>query len=233
MEFSQIPSKRKSTAVAEKILDKIRGGEYKTGDKLPSEREISLQMGVGRSSIREAVSALRILGIVETKAGEGSYVTTTNENLNLTSELSEIFEKCESPYEILLARKTIEPSVAELAIERANSEGIEKLETVLEKMEEAVSKKDHTKYLEQHKKFHVAIAKATRNYGIEAVITTLLDLMEQDLWQGVAYDYLAPNTEKGITKDLKFHTKIFEAIQTGDKRLCKQWFEKHFDHLFP
>lgn len=233
MDFTKIPSKRKSTAVAEQLIEKIKSGEFKSGDKLPSEREISQQMGVGRSSIREAVSALRILGIVETKAGEGSYIATTNENLNLTSELSEIFEKCESPYEILVARQTIEPSVAELAIERANSERIEKLKTVLEKMTEAAYKMDHTKYLELHKEFHLSIAKATRNSGIEAVVFTLLDFMEQDLWHGVEYDYLVPNTKKGVIRDLEIHSKIFEAIEKRDKPLCRKRFKKHFDDLLP
>ena len=77
MEFEkikQVKFQRKSTIIAEQILEKIKHGEYKSGAKIPPERTLAEQMGVGRPSIREAISALQIVGILESRPGDGSYV---------------------------------------------------------------------------------------------------------------------------------------------------------------
>lgn len=72
--FERLVSKKKSEHVVEQILEAIKSGRYGPGDKLPPEEEIAKLTGVSRPSVREALGALRLIGILETKVGDGTYV---------------------------------------------------------------------------------------------------------------------------------------------------------------
>ena len=80
--FSNISSKKVYEQVIEQIQESIFNGELKKGDKLPSERELSEQMRVSRTSIREALRVLETLGVVESKQGEGNFVCSNIKNSN-------------------------------------------------------------------------------------------------------------------------------------------------------
>ncbi|MDR7465382.1 MAG: GntR family transcriptional regulator, partial [Armatimonadota bacterium] len=74
MPFQRILTKKKSTHVAEQILQAIMSGQYRVGDRLPPERVLAEEMGVSRPSVREALSALQIVGVVASRVGDGTYV---------------------------------------------------------------------------------------------------------------------------------------------------------------
>ena len=84
MPFKHIEEpKKKSVNVAEEIMRAIREGEFKPGENLPAERKMAAQMGVSRNSIREALSALQIVGMVESKAGSGNYVASYDKKVDI------------------------------------------------------------------------------------------------------------------------------------------------------
>jgi DNA-binding FadR family transcriptional regulator len=86
MSFDKLPTYRfqkRSSIIAEQIVNKIRSGEYPQGSRLPPERAIAEQMGVGRPSVREAISALQIAGLLESRPGDGTYVQQSNDTENL------------------------------------------------------------------------------------------------------------------------------------------------------
>ena len=81
MPFQEVgQAKKKATYVAEQIIDAIKQGAYQIGDKLPSERDIAKQMKVSRNSVREALSALQILGVIESRPGTGTYIRNSVKN---------------------------------------------------------------------------------------------------------------------------------------------------------
>ncbi len=91
MEFRRLDQTRfrsKSSIIADQILQMIRCGELNAGEKLPPERIIAEQLGVSRPSVREAISALQIVGILETRPGDGTYVTRSSAMDELTQPLS-------------------------------------------------------------------------------------------------------------------------------------------------
>lgn len=82
--FNSIASKKVYEQVIEQIQYKILNGELKKGDKLLSERELSEQMNVSRTSIREAIRVLETMGVIESRQGEGNFICTNIENFNRT-----------------------------------------------------------------------------------------------------------------------------------------------------
>jgi GntR family transcriptional repressor for pyruvate dehydrogenase complex len=112
MAFQKIATKRKSVRVAEQITEAIRKNVYNTGDRLPPERLIAEQMGVSRPSVREALSALQIAGVLESRAGDGTYVVSRADRQDAGILL---LEEEESPVEALEARRVIERAIAQAA----------------------------------------------------------------------------------------------------------------------
>ena len=136
MVFEKVETKRKHLYVAEQILRAIKEGIYKPEDKLPPERVLAEEMGVSRNSIREALSALQVLNIVESRTGDGTYVKKSVEKVDIESQILPILEESESPFKIFEARSALELGVVELAIDNASSEDIGRIEDALNHMRE-------------------------------------------------------------------------------------------------
>jgi len=104
--------------IVEQVLDLIKEGKLKPGDKLPPEQVLAENFGTSRPSVREALSALEILGITESRGGKGNFIKDTPRSPLYEQEVMEL-EKEESPFEILEARKAVEIEIAELAGKKA------------------------------------------------------------------------------------------------------------------
>lgn len=219
--------KKKSVHIAEKILELIKSGELKAGDKLPSEREIAKQLGVSRPPVREAISALELTGMVKSISGDGTYVQEpVKEDFGRSQTLS-ILEESESPFEALRVRRAYEASNVEIAIEKATDEDISRLEEILWEMAEAVDTRDLDKYFSVNSDFHLAIAAATHNSLMEKILGYLLDITNQKLWKEAVQKYFADHEHVG--EYLKRHQKMLSAIKDKDKELAKEEIRRHFD----
>jgi len=111
--LTQTRFKKKSSFIADQILRLINSGRYKVGTKLPSERIITEQMGVSRPSLREAISALQIVGILETRPGDGTYVSAPAATEDLMRQALTVLEEHDSPFENMQARKAMEIGAAQ------------------------------------------------------------------------------------------------------------------------
>lgn len=231
MPFERIEHKKRSVYAVEQIIKVIQDGLYKVGDKLPPERVIAEKTGVSRSSVREAFSALKIVGIVESRAGDGTYVKGSPENANGESHILSVLKENESPSDVLETRRVFEDSIIEFAVDRATDVDIAGIESVLKRMGELADIEDYRRYLEAHRDFHLAIARATRNPVIERVICLLLDLMRQQLWQEVEEDYYLPKDEQHIKESLEKHHQIYAAIKDKDAKLAREKMREHLDIL--
>jgi len=228
--LTQEPFKRKSSVIAEQLLEMIRSGEIQVGNKLPPERIIGEQMGVSRPSVREAISALQISGILETRPGDGTYVVRSPVADSEPDSVIAVLETSDSPYDILQARKAVEIGVVRLAIETATDEDLASLEkTWLERVEKGRTG-NFEAYTMYGKDFHLSIAKATRNRVIIDMMDRLLDAMQQPLWVNMRKAYYERNPSH-IDEMLDVHNAIVNAIIDRDVEKAVQAIEADFDHV--
>jgi len=220
-------TKKKSTNVAEQIIEAISKGRYQVGDRLPPERKIAEEMGVSRVPVREALSALQIVGIVEIVVGEGTYIRRSAESTLVKSQALSLLEENESPFEAYRARKIFEAAIIDTAIDQAAQEDLTKIEGVLKRMDEAVDRKDFNGYFKANRDFHLAIAQATNNSPMRNIVDYLLSILDQQIWKEAAQKYFS-NYEH-IKEYLQRHHRIFEAIKDKDKKRARTEIESHFD----
>jgi GntR family transcriptional repressor for pyruvate dehydrogenase complex len=225
MTFKKLESKPKSAYVIDQIVRAIQEGEYKIGERLPSERIIAEQIGVSRPSVREALISLQLAGIVERRQGNGTFIRGSKKRaisraysfLEETKNISEIFE----------LQKVLEIGVAELATEKAEVQNFTEIENALNQMRIAIEEKDCDKWFAGDRAFHLAIAKATANSLIEKQINSLIDRMNRDAWRESKRYYLESQSEY-LNQSFEDHRQILDALKRKDKKLVKNIMEKHF-----
>ena len=126
--------------IARQIAAAVQQEQFKVGDRLPPERTLAEELNVSRASVREALSALEILGIVESRTGNGTFVRRLpTEWTYLGTIFEEFFAREDSPREVLEARRLLEPMVAQLAAERATNEQLSQIEQALQALAHAVA----------------------------------------------------------------------------------------------
>jgi len=226
--ITQIKFKSKSSIIAEQILELIRTGEYPVSSKLPPERIIAEQMGVSRPSVREAISALQIVGILETHPGDGTYISKPLVGEHLSLQVQTILDQSDSPYEIIRARKAIESGVIRQAIKTANEADIRNIREAWGKKHEKGLIGDYDAYTKQGKDFHLAIAQATNNNLIVAIMDRLLSVTNQPLWRNMRCRYYEQNPKR-IEPMMDVHKKIVAAFEERDAEKAIQALEEDLD----
>ncbi len=230
MEFKKIETKKKSTYAAEQIVEAIRRGDYQVGDKLPSEREIAEQMGVSRPSVREAISALQIVGILESRPGDGTYVVKALTDFEEEYSALLLLEQSESLSEAFEARRVLEESVIRLACEKAAPEDIEDVARVLEEMKQAAQEQNFEALMETNRRFHWAIAEATHNSLLLRALEPLLEVMRQRLPRELRGKYYREDAQK-FEETYEMHQRIFDALAARHVTQAVQAMIRHFDIL--
>jgi len=230
MQIEKIESKKKSMFVAEKILEAIQSGEYKKGDKLPAERIIAKEMKVGRSSVREAMTVLQTLGIVQRRAGDGNYVRRLPEDKDIKIEALSILKQNASPFEILDARRIIERGIVESAVERATPEEITQIEELFESMSEVVKQRDYNQYFNLNQEFHLAVARACKNPTVVSLLRFLFESMGQKLYAEMRKSCFLVD-KRHAERSLANHKKIIIGFAKKDKKCAIRGIEKDCDEL--
>lgn len=234
MQFEKIKRtkfKRKSSFVADQILKQIKNGPYKPGTKLPPERVLAEQMEVGRPSVREAISALQIVGILESRPGDGSYVTDSIGFDELMLSAFDVLEESDSPFDILQVRKAIEIGIIYLAIKMATDEDIQEIKSAWKQKYERGKKGDYAGFIGYGREFHIAIARAAKIQAVEAVMEKLLKITHQPLWVHMRQNYYTEDPTR-IEPMLELHNDIMRALEERNAEVAIRLIEKHFDlHL--
>jgi len=158
MEFKKVNRKRAYMEIVEQIRDLISSGEVKPGDRLPTERELASSFGVARPTVREAFSALEVLGLIDVRVGSGAYVTGSSNSITATT--IEMVNG-ESPVDLYEVRMVIEPLAARKAAEYASDESVDKIEETLQAMQEQLEITGFS--FELDRSFHMQIAEASGN----------------------------------------------------------------------
>lgn len=229
--FEKVPQvrfKSKGAIIAEQILANIRSGEYPAGVKLPAERVIAEQMGVSRPSLREAISALQIVGIIESRPGDGNYIAQDLAIDDISFQVKTLLEESDSPYEILQARKVIETGTVRMAIKEATDADIRAIRTAWEQKYKIGLSGDYKAYTRLGKELHLSIARATQNRIIISVVDRLLNITGQSLWQNMRKTYYEKDPSR-IAQMMDIHDRIVNAIQARNSEEAIRALEADFD----
>ena len=209
--------------IVEQIRDLIKEGRLKPGDKLPPEQILAEKFGTSRPSVREALSALEILGITESRGGKGNFIKD-NLNTSLYEQEFRELEEEESPFEILEARKAVETEIVGLAAKKATKEDIVSIRESLDKMKSAIT--NIPGIMEFDREFHINIAKAAHNSLLFSMMTYLADLLKEKLWINLKEkSWSIPGRPQ---KYFEEHTEIFSAIKNKDSEDARK---RMYDHL--
>jgi len=226
--FTPVKAKRVYMQIVDQIINLIRRGEFPDGAQLPPERELAEQLGVSRASLREALSALQILGLVETKPGQGTFICAEKIPSLLQFDASWLYEDEESPFTILQARKTVEPHIAALAATQRSEAALKRLEEILDSVEADPS--DRNIFTEGDRKFHKAIAEATGNPVLLSMMWIVYELMGQKLWLALMMDSTLA-TPGRLQEALAEHRRIYEAIKAQDKEAAAARMREHLESV--
>ncbi len=220
--------KKKSSLIAEQILNLIKTGVYKPESKLPAERIIAEQMNVGRPSVREAISALHIAGILESRPGDGTYVAMHPPiDYPIDSALS-VLEESDSPFEALQARKAMEIGVVYLAIKNATKEDIRRIKAAWVKKCDNARSGNLADFIRHGWEFHRAIAEATGSRAIVSITEGLLKMTHQSLWVHMREQFYRQDPRR-VEPMIKLHDDIVKSIEARDSEKAIKLIEAHYD----
>jgi DNA-binding FadR family transcriptional regulator len=220
--------------IADRIATEIRVGQLKPGDRLPSERELARRLEVGRSSVREAIAALQVKGVVETRPGSGSFVAHDAPDrvqdlaLSLGGETVAVADA--SPTALLEARATFEPRIARLAAQRGQRDPYaEELLSVMEAATDRDNPRARADWHDADRMFHRQIAVMTGNPVLVAVAGYIAELMDQPLWQRLRDEAVAVRDRMQV--HLAEHRMIYDGIAAGDPEVTEFYASQHIQRV--
>lgn len=213
--------KRLSDSVAEQILTMITMEKrFQPGDKLPNENELSKELEISRTTLREAVRALVANGILEIQRGRGTFVTQgiDTDNLKFLTPLKDAEVNAGDLYEM---RLIFEPEAAYYAALRASDAELERILFYGRKVEEKIQSKEDRTEVEQL--FHRSIAKATHN----EFMNQLMPVIYQGIGQGVT---LSRQKEMAVKDTLNDHRLIMEFMEARNAEGARSAMRIHILH---
>lgn len=226
--FERIANQRIYQQIIDQISRMIREGSLKPGDRLPPERQLAEEFGVSRAAVREALSALGLMGLVEVRAGEGTYVrSVTEEGLVTPLAMLLTMERDEAlGLELLEIRAALEAEGAYLAAQRRECEDLAAMEAALRRMEIAMA--DGHLGDEADWQFHHAIAAASGNALLIQIMRTLSDSMRESLQRYRERLLRIPSMERSLLEE---HQGILEAIRDRDSELAHARMRTHIERV--
>ena len=209
--------------VIEVIKDKIKKGKIKKGDKLPSEREMAESLGLSRASVREALRALEVIGLIESIQGAGNYIRTNFDN-SLIEPLSLMFMLQESSVkEMYDLRETLELQCVKLSARYIEENELGLLTAILNRMYIAKTEEES---LELDIEFHYLIAKTSRNMLLINVLEVLSQLMDEFIRKSRMQILHEGNTRENL---LEIHENLLRALKCREEAKASQAMKEHFD----
>ncbi|HTU55884.1 MAG TPA: FadR/GntR family transcriptional regulator [Acetobacteraceae bacterium] len=216
MPLVAVTTSRLYQAVADQIGQLIRAGEYRPGDRLPPERDLSRQLNVSRPVVREAMVALEIAGFVEVRGGSGVYVRTA-------TPPTRVPDAGAGPYEAFVARRAIEGEIAAAAADSATDADLAELTAAVAQMRAA----DHTRVAVDpgDRRFHLALAAASQNAVFADVLRFIWDEL---LNRGPIWAKLRERRAVRPTR-VDEHEAILRAVAARDPDRARHALHAHLD----
>jgi GntR family transcriptional repressor for pyruvate dehydrogenase complex len=220
-EFEAIRRSKVYEEVARR-LEQLIVERMKPGDMLPPERELAESFGVSRSSVRDAIRRLELVGMVEPRQGSGTVVREVSTD-NLINPLTAVLvQKRKLVVELLDVRKMLEPPLASRAASHASGNDIAELEDILRRQDEKLRRGDPA--IEEDNEFHYAIAMASDNSVVLKVLDVLMDLLRETRERAL-------QVEGRPQKSIAGHRRILAAIKRHDPLAAELAMRRHIEEV--
>lgn len=214
----------KKVRIYENIVQQVKGliaaGKLKAGDQLPPERELSETFQVSRASVREAIRALELIGLVQSRPGNGTFISAPRMEVIIEPLATFLLHQKDRLLELLEVREVIEPQMAYLAAKRAIPEEIEKLEGILTEQEAQIALGETA--MEADTAFHHALAEVSKNGVLLRLVNGIVDLLAESRERAL-------QTGDRPQSSLAMHYEILSAIKAGDARAAQRAMRRHID----
>ena len=227
MQYKKIKAKKIYEEVAETLHEMIRTGTLQPGDRLASVQQLSENFQVSRSAVREALSALKAMGLVDIKQGEGTFIKSFDAHQMVFPLSTAILMNKEDISNLLEVRKIIEIGTVASAARNRTTEDLTKMQEILEEMrlppknEELGEKVDF--------EFHTAISKASHNPLLSIFLDQVSELMFETMKETRRiWLYSMQTTREKLFHE---HMKIYEAIADQDEVRAKQAMLFHLENV--
>lgn len=232
--FEEVRSQKFYLQIVNQIRDLVANGRLKRGDKLPTERVLAQEFKASRPVIREALSALEALGVIECKQGQGDFIKIDGSEASLNSEIMKKLLQEHNPCEIFQARTELEPSLAGLAAKNATEGDILKLKEQLDLLNSLGREAEEDplrvdEFMEEDRRFHLEIARSAYSSFLFDVFASVNLMMKETRWKSLK----KRNVEKegNIRRFEIEHTAIFEAIRDRQADLAREIIRKHIEDI--
>lgn len=212
----QVAGQKLYQRVAAAIAEAIESGRYPAGARLPGERDLADEHGVSRPTIREAMIALEIRGLVEARHGSGIYVTQR------APEQADAPELDVGAFELIEARVLFEGEAAALAAAVIDAAALAELDAVLEHM--AACPSGAPEAYAADRRFHLLIADATGNTLVRSAIETLWNVRERSPMCIHMFDQAR---HEGVSPRVEEHRLILDALSARDPARARQTMQDH------
>ncbi len=217
MPFQPIEPRRLYRQIADQLRQLIQSGEFAIGTRLPPERDLAAKMGVSRPSVREALIALEVEGLIEVRMGSGIVV--------VGRDSVRLLDNAHGPLEIIRARQLIECELAALAARSTDATLLPDLLETLRDMETDIAAR--TLPIRGDRAFHIRIAQASDNSALQAVVTQLFDERNGPMFQALGGHFEREATWKAAVEE---HRAVVNAIAAHDPALARAAMNGHLDH---
>jgi DNA-binding FadR family transcriptional regulator len=209
--------RRTRTSVTDDAITRIRHmiltGELTPGDKLPPESDLAAELGLSRTSLREAVRALTLLGVIDARQGDASYITSLGPELLLNAlGLAMDLQREDTMADLVAVRRILEPAATAMAATRMTAADLQHLRTLLRP---ELNEEQAREAVELDWEFHHAIARASGNELLVALLDGLTaPTMRMRTWRGLSVPGILERT-------LAEHEAIIKALENGDAELAR------------
>lgn len=224
MPFQTLAPQRLYRQIAEQVRQLMASGEFALGSRLPAERDLALQLGVSRPSVREALIALEVEGMIEVRTGSGIYVrqNTAAKSTASAAELDDNTPANWGPLEVMSARILVEAEVAALAAANAQKGDLKAIKSGLQQMKLEAARDEVPRQGDEA--FHEAIAQACGN-------SVLLDTVQR-YWMarnGPLFERLGDYFEHPASWQTAIaeHQEVMHAIEARDSSAARKAMQKH------
>jgi len=220
-----IAKKKLSEIVVDEIRKRMENGELKIGDKLPNQNQFALELGVSRTSLREAMNILNLLGVIEQKPGFGTVMRKKIPAINPEGLKPTLLSDSKTTSELLEARYIIESGAVRLTTLHATDRQVEGLGKLVKKMQIFLTEHDFKEYSHIDLKFHSQIAELSRNRFLKESFVSIQQHMQL---------FIAEHTQilfHVLDESQKHHQAIFKAVSARNPEQASLEMEKHIVFL--
>jgi len=211
--FPPIPKEQLYEKISSALIEQITVGKLVPGQRLPAERELARALGVSRPSLREALGALQMLGLVDTRHGSGSWLAPDALEI-VKNRPADSLDLGVSPLTLLEAREVIEPAIAEAAARRfAPDPEIDRLLEMMDHARDWENPVDRATWSDADRLYHRQIAVHAQNPVFFAAAEFIASVQAQQLWRSLRDDtFMVPGR---IARAVDEHQRIFDAVTQG------------------